>query len=371
MGVQKIVALIIILLVTLTGSFAFPTTPGEMEDGLAVSACAIQTSQGLLPDHDCDGRDDYHDNCKYVPNSDQRDANRNGIGDACDLLITRIDLEPGTEVKQGTFFSVKIELLNNKPYEIRDVQVRARQLDLKLDVSTLVESLKPGEHHVVELVLKAPGCATPGKYELTFTTDHKEGGKRYTQTKYQRIIIKKVPGACKPAATAIDNTILETITQQNAEVGESVIYPITITNLNGEAKTYHLSLQDINHIGTYRIEPTATVTIPAGGKKTVYLTISTERFAPVGRNEIQLFLETEGKEEKTTLHLRLIKPAGGSLKQALTTALQLGLILIVIGLIIAAGIIAYKKLNEDEEREGEGEKGVEQVAEDEEFESYY
>ena len=103
---------------------------------------------------------------------------------------------------------------------------------------------------------------------------------------------------CVAGDTAIDNSILDTILHQEAEIGDRVIYPIRVTNLNGEAKTYHLSLQDINHIGSYRIDPSPTFTVPAGGSETVFLYIDTAHFAPVGRNEIQLFLESEGKIEQ-------------------------------------------------------------------------
>jgi len=387
MGVTRLLTLVIFAILATTllpASLAtgYPSTTGQVQNGLPNNGCAIQSDQGLIPDRDCDGIDDYRDNCVSVPNSVQSDTNRNGIGDACDLLVTQINLEPGTDVRQGEFFTVKVQLINNKAYEIEDVQARIRNLGLNMDINTLVPRMRPGEQRVIDFVLKAQGCATPGRYELTFTTEHTEGGKTYTQTAYQRINVLERPGACTPGATTMDNTILDTITQQEAEAGDRVVYPITVTNLNGEAKTYHLSLDDINYLGTFRIDPSPTFTVPAGKSYTFFLSLETESFAPIGRNTLHLTLESDGVVEQTGIGLRIIKSASPPLKRILASALQLALVIIVLALIIGAGIVAYKKVNEDhddgshddykgknESRKDDGQK--DSVEADDDFESYY
>jgi hypothetical protein len=103
MGVTRYLMLLFALLTLLPMGLA-----DTFQDGLPINGCAIPTPNGLVQDRDCDGVDDFTDNCKYTPNTEQHDSNRNGIGDVCDLLVTSINLEPGTEVKQGTFFTVKI-----------------------------------------------------------------------------------------------------------------------------------------------------------------------------------------------------------------------------------------------------------------------
>jgi hypothetical protein len=370
MGVKELSLIIVTFL--LTATVTLPANADQIQNGLPVNGCAIQTPQGLIPDRNCDGVNDLHNNCNYTPNTNQSDS-KNGAGDACDLLITQILLDPGTEVKQGSFVTVKVQLINNKAYEIKDVQTRIRNNDLQLDTSTLIDAMQPGEQRNIDFVLKAPGCATPGPYELTFTTDHAENGKVYTQTIYQQINVIQRAGACTDDPTTLDNTLLETITQQEAFPGDRVIYPLTLTNMNNETKTYHLRLQDIGPIGTYRIDPANNITIAAGKQQSLYLYVETEKFAPLGRNDLNLVLEADGASQQTTLTLRVIQPVGAPLQQILATALQLGLIVIVLGLIVAAGIIAYKRINGGEEpkQKKEEKKGVEETKEDEEFQSYY
>ncbi len=63
-------------------------------DGVALETTTSGASLLVveLPDRDCDGVADAHDNCPDLANPDQADSNQNGIGDACEpLVITLVE----------------------------------------------------------------------------------------------------------------------------------------------------------------------------------------------------------------------------------------------------------------------------------------
>lgn len=367
MGAKPYFVLALILLC------AAPALAADRVNGMPIDGCAYETQTGLVHDRDCDGVDDARDNCRTTPNAEQRDANHDGVGDACDLVVANVLLDPATEVEQGSFFTVRVLLLNNKAYAIDDVQVRLKSNALRIDSQTFVETVTPGEQHIVEMVLKADGCATPGRYELAVVADHKEGAKAYTQTRYQRLAVLAREGACAKGATVLENTIIDTIVQQETVPGGRVVYPVSLTNMNGEAKTYHISVKNMTAIGSYRVDPSSTVTVPAGSAETVYLYVETSDDVPVGRNALVLEVESEGETQQVTVGLRVVQGVGSSFERVLAAALQLALILIVLAIIVGAAVVAYKKINEEPPKKGKkgGKDGVEPVKEGDEFQSYY
>ena len=59
---------------------------------VSAQTCVISPGPGgpMLPDFDCDGIVDMEDNCPFITNPVQRDADGNGLGDMCDVYIESI-----------------------------------------------------------------------------------------------------------------------------------------------------------------------------------------------------------------------------------------------------------------------------------------
>jgi hypothetical protein len=68
---------------------------------------------------DRDGVVDATDNCPRVANADQADAEGDGVGDVCDVVAVRIDVEPGrfpNRVDPGRRGSIRVAVLTTSTF---------------------------------------------------------------------------------------------------------------------------------------------------------------------------------------------------------------------------------------------------------------
>lgn len=330
---------------------AIPATPVTAANPAAYElpeACAIMTLNGFLPDSDCDGVHDAIDNCIQIANADQWDTNHNGLGDACDLMIEHIDVSPSVILRANEFFSLNIMLLNHQGAPIHDVDVEIKNADLNYRTQTDVPVIAAGEARNIEFLLKIPRCTTEKTYPLTITTRYLAEGQEHVETTTQNI--KVVPGGeCNTPMTVLENTVIETFHDRDIDAGETTIIPIRVVNLNPNAVSYELRVDGMDNWATFRVDPDNEFTLPSGHDTTRYIAIETEEWEPLGENTIYLVVSTADEEESIPITLRVRQTVGRANIQKLRQAIEVTLILVLFVLLIVGLIIAYKKMNEDDE----------------------
>ncbi len=313
---------------------------------VSAEQCTTMSMHGFFPDTDCDGVHDAIDNCPTTANVPQLDSNRDGTGDACDLLIDEIHISPSVIVRANQFFDFQITLINNQGEPIEGVEITLENQDLDIDARTNVGVVPAGAAYTTEFLLKVPRCTAERNYPIRITTRYLADTVKVEQTTQE---IKVVPGGeCEEPVTPMENTIIETFYQHEMEVGESTIIPIKIINMNENAVEYAFRVNGLGDWGTYRIDPTPVLSLPAGHDTSRYLAIELEKWAPLGTNYIELSIMANGVEERVPIMLHLRETVTQGRQEQLKQALEVTLILIVFALIIAGFIIAYKKMNEED-----------------------
>jgi MYXO-CTERM domain-containing protein len=155
-----------------------PSTPVRMWIGSTNSnnsidrdfACSSQSSGQTMndidpdpvtfdPDIDVDGIPDYLDNCPYVFNPDQADANNNDIGDACELFIT--------SPLDGDVFNVTSVLAAGTAGPNLDVDLYLNGVyvgtvtaDMNGDWDYSLDGLPEGIHELLAISMVGPGLET-------------------------------------------------------------------------------------------------------------------------------------------------------------------------------------------------------------------
>ena len=135
------------------------------------------------------------------------------------------------------------------------------------------------------------------------------------------------------------------------------VYPITLQNAEGDAKTYVVGVEGYQGWGAVRVDPSNVVVVEAGETQAVYLFVA----ANEGVSGLQTFGVTisSGDEELQEVMLRAnVVPSednGASGMSSLKKGLEVGLIVLVVLLVILGLIIAVNKLRgNDEEDDEEG-----------------
>ncbi|MBW3014483.1 hypothetical protein KY335_04575 [Candidatus Woesearchaeota archaeon] len=274
-----------------------------------------------------------------------------------DVRILDVILSPGATLEAGTSLLTTVKTWNaGSKFESGKVTVSIP--DLNIEQSAFV-TMEPGEARISEeLFMRLPRCAEAKEYtaviEYTSTTvsDRKEK------------TINVLPSALCPSneGSEEDRTMVAIgTTNQVIAHGESMSYPITITNAGSEAKQYRVEVGN-NDWAFTEISPIGDIYIPAGDSQTVHVIMS-PKATSAGKNifTVQIFAENE-MVKQVPLAAEIAgkaQPAEGKSRLTiLALEIVLGIIIVVLILLAFTAIARKRRESLDEEDFGDQEETI-------------
>ena len=250
--------LFFILALAIAAAPALAVYPGDP----GYRGCVMLTDDGQFDDTDCDKVPDIADNCPLTHNIDQSDVDRNGIGDACDILITEFRIEPETPI-QGRSLVATVTVMNNRAYAVRDLRVKVEIPALGLFASDTIGVIDAGRIASRELVTRIPECAPLRPTDVVAIVEHQYGPREIEVFTAPARVLVAPSGQCAQDNPGVDRTIVDIIEAQDVNPIEGALYPFTIRNNEAESKAYVLSVSGIAW-GYAEIYPGSVVVVPPG-----------------------------------------------------------------------------------------------------------
>jgi hypothetical protein len=317
---------------------------------LAVSAhtCAVSIGidKPLLPDTDCDRFVDLEDNCPFIVNPTQSDADYNGLGDACDLYIESIRTNPSDFVFNGRAFNTLATIYNNREYNIRNLKVRVFMPELGIESVQYIDNIEVCSAETIEFFLRAPACVPMNDYKI------------FVEASFINVLgeTEIIPGItsirvmpdeyCQMVlanSQVIGNTFIDVMQIQDVYKGSEAVFPIKISNNEKNDKEYIVSITGLDSWGSFRLDPSSLIIVSSQSQETMDLYISANQDIPPGERVFVVSIQS-GEETQRFLLIANVKETG-FVDRAFLLFFSLKILLIagLIALIALAIIVGMRK----------------------------
>jgi hypothetical protein len=280
------------------------------------------------------------------------------------IQIRDIVLSPENEVKAGRALLATVRVKNRGENSEEDVKVKASIPALGISASDYIDeldeedcddSVKDCDDSTTseELYMRIPDCAEPGEYTVKVCVEYDDGDEEECAT--TKINVVESDTCNIQAATAATGKTIITIGPDTQDVakGGSAMYPVTVSNEGTESKVYSISVDSADW-AEFSVTPSNVLVVGAGESKAAYVSVKTDAAAA----GLQVFSVTIKSGESVLKQVPLrANIAGGAARSSLgkiKKALEIGLVVLVVLLVILGLIIGFNKLKgSDEEEEGE------------------
>lgn len=248
---------------------------------------------------------------------------------------------------EALYSIVRVENMGDNDQESVKVTMSAPELGIM--TSDYMDTIDAGDSETsTELYVRVPMDTKPGTYDVNVNVEYDKGHESVSKS-YTLTVLE-----AKNTATTTDEPktlVSAAIEPQTIKVGSTGVYPITISNLGNSAKTYTITIQSAADWASFKVSPSNLLLLESKEAKTAYLYVTPNANA----DDTNLFVVeiNDGKESKQVALQADISAQNSS--SGFRRALEIGLIVLVVLLVIVGLIVAFTKLASTDEDEDEDE----------------
>ena len=259
------------------------------------------------------------------------------------IAITDIDFHPQGPVKAGSSLVAVIEV-ENRGQQDEDVEVSISIPELGVGDEDEIDDLESDEDaDSEELWIRIDKCTAPGTYELVIKAESDHASDNQT------IQIEVIDGGlCAPQQKTVV-TIGSALDEVSA--GNAAIFPVTLSNEGAATQAYSVVVDGVSGWATAQVAPETVVQVNAGETSTIFVYVTPENGASAGEHTFTLTIKS-GDETLKQLALSVDVLGSGNAVRAL----EIGLIVLVVILVVLGLIIGFTRMKTNKEDE-QGEEG--------------
>ncbi|MBI4145198.1 hypothetical protein HY493_03255 [Candidatus Woesearchaeota archaeon] len=259
------------------------------------------------------------------------------------VAIQDVILYPENSVTAGSALLTTVRVRNYGDKDEQDVKVHIEMAALGLSATDIIDELDNEDRKdSEELYMRVPVDTKAGDYEMLVTVEYNDGRDEITQTVVVHVDADEAyQDGQKPATTITVGSTLENVMQ-----GESVIFPVAVTNSGKTDKAYTVTVAGASDWAEVKISPTSTQIVKSGETKQFYLSIGVNADAAEGSHVFTATISTpESQVEQLALTANVTK-AKTSIWTMLAKTLGIAVVAVIVILIV---LFAYNRMKGDED----------------------
>jgi hypothetical protein len=267
------------------------------------------------------------------------------------VIIRDVVFAPGQTVEAGRALLTTVRVENIGDEDEDDgikVQVALPELGL-VAVDYIDEVDEDDQTTSEELYLRIPSTVAAGDYDAVVTVWYDDMDEKVSQT-YSIEVVNNAQATAAVAAPQEPSKTVITVGPENQQVSAGqggAVYPVTLTNAAGEAKTYVVNVDGFQAWGTARVDPSNVLVVAPGETKAAYIFVSANE-GVAGQQPFTVEVTSNGESlRELVLMANVVSPAPGAEAtgwESVKRGLEVGLFILVILVLILGLIIAVNKL---------------------------